>query len=123
MIVVLGDIHFRSDYPWFVESAEHFLKWFDDWDLNTPNNELDTMIQGVSCLMLPFITPTLEIPSPNKYYSDLHKTRGFISDVVFGHVQDTNFPGDAVKNIEKLSKYICLGHIHSRVHKNYVGSI
>ncbi len=191
MLVVLGDLHLRADYPWFVESAEHFLKWFDDWDLNNQDNEImllgdlverpvnggivvdflerlylysdfkrmhiivgnhdfkridkkyqlaydflkrkssvsiyekkvDVNIQRINCLLLPFITPTIDIPVPNKYYSDLYKKRGFVSDVVFGHIQDENFPGDGVKNIDKLAKYICLGHIHSRVHSNYIGSL
>ncbi len=48
---------------------------------------------------------------------------GFVVDALFGHIQDENFPGDGVKNLSKLTDYICLGHIHSRVHKNYLGSL
>ena len=191
MLIALGDIHFRADYPWFIEAAEHFLKWFDDWNLNNSSNELillgdlverpvnggivvdflerlhqyskfrkmhitvgnhdfkridkkyqlaydflkrksnveiyekktEVVIQGVNCLMLPFITPTLEIPSPSTYYSELHKTMDKKKDILFGHIQDENFPGEGIKNLEKLSDHICLGHIHTRVHKNYIGSI
>ena len=193
MLVVLGDLHFRSDYPWFVESTEHFLKWFDDWNLNNSSNELlllgdlverpvnggividflerlhkytkfrklhivvgnhdfkridkvyqlaydflkrkknvviyeektDVVIQGMSCLILPFLPSTVEIPSPYKYYSNLYKNpkENYKRDILFGHIQDKNFPGDSVKNLEKLADNICLGHIHSRVHKNYIGSL
>lgn len=193
MLAVLGDLHFRADYPWFKEAAEHFLDWFENWNLNNSSNELvllgdlverpvnggivvdflerlhtessfrrmhivvgnhdfkridkvyqlayeflkrkenvviyskkiDVVIQGMSCLMLPFLPPTPEIPSPYKYYSNLHKdpSEKYKRNILFGHIQDKNFPGDSVKHLEKLSDNICLGHIHTRVHENYIGSI
>ena len=194
MIIILGDLHLRADHPWFIEAVNHFLDWFEKWELNNPLNELvflgdlvespinggivvdflerlekcnrffklhiivgnhdfkridkiyqlsydflkrkrniviyekktDVVIQGISCLMLPFLVPTIDIPSPYKYYSELSNNpkENFKRDVIFGHVQDGNFPGvSSVKNLEKLSDRICLGHIHVRVHKNYLGSI
>ncbi len=187
MLAVLGDLHLRADYPWFVEAANHFLDWFETWDINNPDNQLVLVgdlverpvnggivvnflermiktskfskihivvgnhdvkridkvyqlayeffkrksnvtvyseftkqtIEGIVCLMFPFLVPTVEILSPTKYYSEL-KVRG---DVLFGHIQDEHSGGDSVKGLKEKAKHICLGHIHNRVHKNYIGSI
>lgn len=40
MIVALGDIHFRSDKPYFEKVYGEFLKWFRDWGLNDEGNIL-----------------------------------------------------------------------------------
>jgi len=39
-IAVLGDIHFASSKPYYVEVAEAFLRWFADWKENKAGNEL-----------------------------------------------------------------------------------
>ncbi len=40
MIVVLGDIHFRDDRPYWDDVCERFLSWFDSYDRNNPDNTL-----------------------------------------------------------------------------------
>lgn len=40
MIVVLGDIHFRDDKPYWVETCNKFLDWFKNYDKNNRNNTL-----------------------------------------------------------------------------------
>lgn len=191
MIVSLGDLHFRADYPWFRNSAESFLEWFETWTLNNSNNTLillgdivdksinggividyierlvnssnfleiyivagnhdfkrvngvyqlaydflnrrnnvhiiremvDIEIEDMTCLFLPHLVPTVKIPAPSKYYSDLYKSRKTKADIVFGHIQDKSFPGESVANLDKLANHICLGHIHVRVNSSYLGSV
>lgn len=40
MIVILGDLHFRSDKDYFIEIGENIIKWFSSWKCNSPENEL-----------------------------------------------------------------------------------
>lgn len=192
MIIVLGDLHFRADHPWFMEAAERFLSWFEDWEENNPNNQLvllgdlvetptnggivvdylerlyryskfdhihvivgnhdfkridkkyqlaykflerkhevtiynkksEVTIQGIDCLMMPYLVSTVKMPSPNRFYSNLWKKLKEKKDIAFGHLQDINstLPG-GIKNLDKLADKVCLGHIHTRVHYNYLGSI
>lgn len=40
MMAILGDIHFNSAKPYFTRVAEEFLRWFSEWEYNTPDNTL-----------------------------------------------------------------------------------
>lgn len=40
MIAILGDIHFSSSKPWFIDTCNKFLEWFNNWDKNNSNNTL-----------------------------------------------------------------------------------
>lgn len=40
MIAILGDIHFSSSRPWFIDVSKAFLKWFKEWEVNNSNNTL-----------------------------------------------------------------------------------
>jgi len=189
MIIVLGDIHFRSDYAWFKEAAEKFLEWFESWEYNKQVHELILLgdlversvnggtvisfieklanvskfkkvhilvgnhdfkriegrfqlayeflrerpsiviyeefrvakIGGLDCAMLPHISPSPEITNPYAYFSSLYKEHK--ADIVFGHVQDETLSGRSVSNLDKISKHLCLGHIHVRSNERYIGSI
>ena len=39
-ICILGDIHFRDDKPYFVETCEKFLDWFNNDSFNNKDNDL-----------------------------------------------------------------------------------
>ena len=191
MVVSIGDLHLRADHPWFRDTAESFLSFFGEWDLNNKDNTLVLLgdlvdksknggivieylerlastsrfkemiivagnhdfkrineifqlaynflkhkshisiytqltrrsIEGVDCLILPYLTPTSKMPNPSEYYSNLHKTITKPADVVFGHIQDDKFPGEGVSNLNKLAQSICLGHIHTRFNDKYLGSM
>lgn len=40
MLVILGDLHLRSDKDYFIKTCEAFLDWFRDWKYNSPENAL-----------------------------------------------------------------------------------
>ena len=39
-ICILGDIHFRDDKPYFVETCEKFLDWYNNDSFNSKDNDL-----------------------------------------------------------------------------------
>lgn len=79
-------------------------------------------IMNFKCLLLPHFLPTQERPSLNKFYSSLSGEYDFI----FGHVTDetaTMIPDGQKADLSKLKGIKCLGHIHTRISPNYVGSV
>ena len=83
-------------------------------------------------LMLPYFTGlNSDGLSMSELYSNIHTNPAFSNDydAVVGHVcgEDTSFPGaaDCIKNLDKLSGRVCLGHIHTRFTNpsRYLGSI
>lgn len=84
-------------------------------------------IEGANVLLLPHYLPEANEPTMVDYYSNLHKTIHNDILLTVGHFSDEQytFGTDGVRNLEKLkTKYICLGHIHTRVNpKRYIGSV
>lgn len=83
-------------------------------------------------LMLPYFTGlNADGLSMSELYSSIASNPTFSNDydAVVGHFcgEDTSFPGstDCVKNLDKLSGRVCLGHIHTRFTNpgRYIGSV
>ena len=84
-------------------------------------------IQGKKVLMLPhYIPQNSHEPPMLEYYSSLYKKYPDTYDLLVGHFleEKASFGGACVKNLDKLSvKKICLGHLHTRMFPEYIGSM
>lgn len=92
----------------------------------------EVIIENSKVLMLPYYSGLNSEGLPmSEFYSGLYNNTSFSNDydIVVGHFcgEDTSFPGsaDCVKNLDKLSGRVCLGHIHTRYINpdRYLGSV
>lgn len=92
----------------------------------------ETIIDNKKALILPYFSGTNDDGlTLGEYYSSIYKNKAFKNDydLIVGHFsgEDASFPGssECVKNLDKLSGKVCLGHIHTRNinPQRYIGSI
>ena len=81
--------------------------------------------ENINIALLPYAYPSIKNPKPFEEYSKNIKENKSNIELIFGHVTDSDLFGSAemVKGLNKVTSNVCLGHIHQRLSKNYIGSV